>query len=136
VFHVYAASNSIESIDETRYSQSHGGPMRKWTMAVAFCVATAAFASGDSGTRYVVNIHVEGSQFVAISALPAFANPDSCGTSDMAVIRPGDPGYKEVVAIATTALMAEKQIRFWLAGCVGTPWGVSAPLIYSISITR
>lgn len=63
-----------------------------------------------------------------------FDNPDACGNSNIAIIPTNDPSYKDQFAVALTAFTAAKQVSFYFVGCYNTPWGFTAPRIFSIKI--
>jgi hypothetical protein len=68
------------------------------------------------------------------SPTTAFNNPDGCGNSIYAILPSSDPSYKDQLAIALTAFTAGKQVSFWFVGCYSTPWGFTAPKVFSITI--
>lgn len=97
---------------------------------------SSTFAAGDSGSRSVHNVHIEGTAFATvIPAGSAFANPDNCGSSNLAVIQASDAQYNQKLALAVAAMAQGTQVDFWLNGCINTPWGYTAPIVYAMDIS-
>lgn len=99
-------------------------------------IASVALAAGNSGARSIAAISVEAGYFAMVYGTTAFDNPDACGNSTMAMLPASNAGYKEMLAVALSAFAAEKNVSFWLNGCVATPWGFTVPQIYSIAVSR
>lgn len=113
----------------------------KYNIAAAvfiFCVggSSAALAAGDAGFRKVRDIHIEGTVYAVVyPSGSAFANPDGCGSSNLAIIQTSDGQYNQKLALALTALAQGTQVDFWLNGCLNTPWGYSAPIVYAVDVS-
>lgn len=97
---------------------------------------SVAAASGDAGFRNIHDIHIEGTAFATVTASgPAFANPDNCGSSNLVVIQTSDTQYNQKLALVLAAFSQGTQVDFWLMGCISTPWGYTAPLVYAIDVS-
>lgn len=80
-------------------------------------------------------MHLEGNVFATItSSGAAFANPDGCGTSATVVIQTSDTQYNQKLSTVLTAVALGKQVDFWLIGCTSTPWNVTMPVVYALSL--
>jgi len=91
-------------------------------------------AAGSSGLRNITNVAIEGSSFIHIRAATAWDNPDTCGNSDIAIIPASDLTYQAKLSMALSAYMGGKKVIFWFVNCQQTPWGYTAPVVYSMNV--
>jgi hypothetical protein len=104
--------------------------MKKTMLAIALGTAPLfAFAAGDSGSRTLTNVHVEGGSFVAVKAATAWNNPDGCTypAGNIVGFYVSDATEKEKFSLVLTAIASGKSVGFWLDGCIATPWGGTIP---------
>jgi hypothetical protein len=99
-----------------------------------FVLSFNAFASGDSGWRNIINVKIEGKNFVAVYSDNPWLNPDSCGKSNLAIVPLTDEAYREKLSVALSAFMGGKRLALWLTGCQQSPWGYTVPVIYTMTI--
>jgi len=96
--------------------------------------STSLYANGSSGWRTIKQVQIEGASYVVIHPTTAWDNPDSCGTGAYAIIPLTDNTSDKKLSVALTAYMSGKKLGLWFTGCKQTPWGVTAPIIYTLSV--
>ena len=108
--------------------------MKYIVLIILSVYAVNAHANGGSGYRNINNVKIEGENFIAIYPDTAWANPDDCGNSSLAIIPLSDKAYQAKLSIALSAFMGKKKLALWLTGCQQTPWGYTAPIVYTMTI--
>jgi hypothetical protein len=113
----------------------------RWLSALAlvFCCLFAtgrSQAAGDTGLVLIQEVHIEGGSFTSITAVggAAFNNPDACTGNAVVVLPATAGGYSTIQALLLSAVTAGKQVHFYTSGCTQTPWGYTAPTVFSANI--
>lgn len=104
---------------------------------IVFVFSARTYANGDSGERVLNSVRLVGETFIALDSYSSdFNNPDSCDKSHRAMVLVETAGSDKKLSLALSALIANKKVGMWFAGCTSTPWGYTVPLISSIYVTR
>ena len=112
-----------------------GEKMNKYIpLIVLLTLSFNTYANGDSGWRNIVRVKIEGKSFISVHSETPWANPDGCGQSNLAIIPMTDEAHHAKLSLALSAFMGGKKISLWLTGCQQTPWGYTAPVIYTMNI--
>ena len=102
---------------------------------IVFGYQGSSFAAGSSGKRLIDDVNITESGFVRIQGDAAWANPDSCGSSDFIWMDPTAPTYKTMLAQVLTGLAADKLMDAWVSGCLA--WaGTTYPKISALHLRR
>ena len=109
--------------------------MRYMVLIILLVFYVNANANGGSGKRNVSNVKIEGASFIAVYSDTAWDNPDNCGNSNLAIILLSDKLYREKLSVALAAFIGQKKLNLWLTACQKTPWGYTAPIIHTMSIS-
>jgi len=104
------------------------------SLILLFISSTTLWANGSSGWRTIKQVQIEGTSYIVIRPTTAWDNPDVCGTVDYAIIPMTDVASDKKLSVALSAYMSGKKLGLWFTGCVQTPWGVTAPIIYTLSV--
>lgn len=110
--------------------------MIKIISLILLCIySTSLYANGSSGWRTIKKVQVEGDSYIVIHPSVAWENPDFCGTANYAVIPLIDNASDKKLSVALSAYMSGKKLGLWFTGCKKTPWGDTAPIIYTLTIS-
>lgn len=108
-------------------------------LTITFLNAWAnVYADGSSGERELKYVRVVDNLMITATAATGttFNNPDNCGDSSIAVVNATEAGADKKLTLMLSAFMSGKKIGMWFNGCVSTPWGYTAPHVYTIYVTN
>lgn len=109
--------------------------MRKFAILAMLLTAVlpgAAIADGGTGNLQIKTIIVEPSgTWLELSNAP---NPDNCGSVQRLKLIEAAGVTERMYAAALTAKTGHTPVNLWLSGCTTSPWGYTAPIVYSITL--
>ena len=98
----------------------------------AMFTSGAALADGSTGGTYIKTIVVEPSgTWLEVANV---VNPDGCGSTQRLKLVEAAGVTDRMYAAALASKSARTPVSLWLSGCTNTPWGYTAPIVYSITI--
>lgn len=104
----------------------------RWILTcLAMFAPGVVLADGSTGSVHIKAIIVEpsGTWLELESAL----NPDGCGSTQRLKLLEAANVTERMYAAALASKTASSPVSLWLSGCTNTPWGYSAPIVYSIT---
>jgi len=100
---------------------------------ILMVLSTSAFAAGSTGAAAPTGTEIDTyDQILAVNG--NYANPDGCGLTGVVVVQTSNANYKDMLAAILSAGVSQKQLGFWVSGCVYTPWGGTAALVVDVSV--
>jgi hypothetical protein len=106
-----------------------------FTFCLFLSIAPAiTWGAGLSGVTTIKTLHIESSYFAWVVPPAPFSNPDACGSSQGALLLTSNGGYQEILVLLMEAYAIGANVQFYFSGCATTPWGFTAPVIYSMDI--
>ncbi|WP_334186004.1 hypothetical protein [Novosphingobium sp.] len=105
----------------------------RWILTcVAMFASGAVLADGSTGSIQIKTIVVEPSgTWLEVANV---VNPDSCGSTQRLKLVEAAGVTDRMYAAALASKSARTPVSLWLSGCTNTPWGYTAPIVYSITI--
>ena len=91
---------------------------KRYFLVLSWFLANTVLATGFSQWGTINQTYTTGSwTMVALSGNDE--NPDDCPADYYYAIATTDANYEAILSSILAAQMAQKQVRFWLAGCSG-----------------
>lgn len=101
-------------------------------LSLALAHGSAALADGSSGNTSIKTIVVEPSgTWLEVAST---TNPDNCGSTQRLKLVEASGVTDRMFAAALTSKSSHSPVSLWLSGCTTTPWGYTAPIVYSITL--
>jgi hypothetical protein len=101
-------------------------------LSLALSHGSLALADGSTGNTNIKNIVVEPSgTWLEVSST---VNPDNCGSTQRLKLVEASGVTDRMFAAALTSKSAHTPVSLWLSGCTATPWGYTAPVVYSMTL--
>jgi len=85
------------------------------SLFIAILFSFNIFAAGYSGWAIPTQIEVVSG---GVTIFGDFGDPHNCGSSNRVFVSAADPFYDSVLTIATTALVSQRELKFYSNTCV------------------